>query len=125
MNLKRSEVSASDRLHEAVLLIEDIFAASESAITILNDLLNYEHMDSGKGRISSNNLLLYHSNLNWLGNFRMDMAFKPLLRVFEGKMKSAELMAKSKGLEFVVEDKTSVETFLELENTGECEYNII
>lgn len=44
VDLKKCEVSVSDRFLE---LVEDIFAASDSAITILNDLLNYEHMDSG------------------------------------------------------------------------------
>lgn len=29
-------------------LVEDMFAASDSAITILNDLLNYENMDAGR-----------------------------------------------------------------------------
>jgi len=28
-------------------LVEDIFTASDSAINILNDLLNYEHLDAG------------------------------------------------------------------------------
>ena len=28
-------------------LIQDIFSASESAINILNDLLQYEHVDAG------------------------------------------------------------------------------
>jgi len=28
-------------------LVEDIFAASDTAINILNDLLDYEHMDAG------------------------------------------------------------------------------
>jgi len=37
----------------------------------------------------------------------MDMSMKPLLRIFEGKMRSAELLAKRKGLEFVVEDETT------------------
>ena len=36
-------------------LVEDIFAASDSAINILNDLLNYEHMDAG-------NHFNYHQN---------------------------------------------------------------
>jgi hypothetical protein len=44
LDLKRSEVTVADRFRE---LVDDIFAASNSAITILNDLLNYEHMDSG------------------------------------------------------------------------------
>jgi len=28
-------------------LLDDIYAASESAISVLNDLLNYEHLDAG------------------------------------------------------------------------------
>ena len=47
MDLKRADEELGDRLRDAVELVEDIFAASDSAITILNDLLNYEHLDSG------------------------------------------------------------------------------
>jgi len=43
----------------------------------------------------------------WLGNFKLDKSFKPLLRIFEGKLRSAELMAKRKGLDFIVEDETT------------------
>lgn len=32
---------------ETAEMIEQIFSASETAIDILNDLLHYEHMDSG------------------------------------------------------------------------------
>lgn len=34
-------------------LIDDIFMASESAIDILNDLLNYEHIDAGQSPSST------------------------------------------------------------------------
>ena len=34
-------------VRDAVELVEDIFTSSESAINILNDLLNYEHLDAG------------------------------------------------------------------------------
>ena len=34
-------------IHKMVELLEDIFSASESAIHILNDLLEYEHLDAG------------------------------------------------------------------------------
>jgi len=61
------------------------------------------------------------------------MSFKPLLRIFEGKMRSAELMAYNKGLEFVVEDKTTatdagntrsrkMEVDIEMSSTSKCEY---
>lgn len=87
MDLKRADEELGDRLRDAVELVEDIFAASDSAITILNDLLNYEHLDSG--------------------NFKLDMSYKPLLRAFEGKLKCAELMARQKGMYFSVEDDTT------------------
>jgi len=45
LDLKKVEDNVSDRLRE---LAEDIFAASGTAINILNDLLDYEHMDSGE-----------------------------------------------------------------------------
>eukprot|EP00597_Dinobryon_sp_UTEXLB2267_P002513 CAMPEP_0170059442 /NCGR_PEP_ID=MMETSP0019_2-20121128/1716_1 /TAXON_ID=98059 /ORGANISM="Dinobryon sp., Strain UTEXLB2267" /LENGTH=737 /DNA_ID=CAMNT_0010264689 /DNA_START=629 /DNA_END=2842 /DNA_ORIENTATION=+ len=87
MDLRRFDKELDDRFHDTVDLLEDIFAASDSAITILNDLLNYEHLDSG--------------------NFKLDMSYKPLLRAFEGKLKCAELMAKQKGMDFSVEDETT------------------
>lgn len=33
---------------EAAEMIEDVYSASETAIDILNDLLNYENIDAGK-----------------------------------------------------------------------------
>ena len=47
VDLKRVDGDVNDRLRAAVELVEDIFSASDTAISILNDLLNYEHMDSG------------------------------------------------------------------------------
>ena len=44
-DLKGVEDTVSDRLGE---LVVDIFTASGTAISILNDLLDYEHMDSGE-----------------------------------------------------------------------------
>jgi hypothetical protein len=45
--------------------------------------------------------------LSSLGNFKLDMSYKPLLRAFEGKLKCAVLMAKQKGMDFSVEDQTT------------------
>ena len=33
--------------HGMLELVEDIFSASNAAVNILNDLLNYEHIDAG------------------------------------------------------------------------------
>lgn len=47
LEILRSELPISTS--ETVLeLIDDIHSASETAIEILNDLLHYEHIDSGK-----------------------------------------------------------------------------
>mmetsp|Transcript_30767 Transcript_30767/g.42093 ORF Transcript_30767/g.42093 Transcript_30767/m.42093 type:complete len:831 (+) Transcript_30767:70-2562(+) len=87
LDLRQADEELGHRLRDAVELVEDIFTASDSAITILNDLLNYEHLDSG--------------------NFKLDMSYKPLLRIFENKLKCAGLMAKQKGMDFSVVDETN------------------
>ena len=53
LDILRSELSPSSSESTVAVgrstleLIEDIYSASETAIEILNDLLHYEHMDSG------------------------------------------------------------------------------
>ena len=53
LDIIRSEMKAIENSSSFALssetagLIEQIFSASETAINILDDLLNYEHMDSG------------------------------------------------------------------------------
>ena len=59
MDLKRIDEELGDRLRDTVELVEDIFAASDSAITILNDLLNYEHLDSGAKPIVLRSVYFY------------------------------------------------------------------
>lgn len=55
LDLVRSELEGHDESAsvvvispETVKMIGQIFVASESAIEILNDLLNYEHIDAGR-----------------------------------------------------------------------------
>ena len=54
LDIIRSEMKAIENSSSVVLssetaeMIEQIFSASETAINILDDLLNYEHMDSGR-----------------------------------------------------------------------------
>jgi len=73
-------------MDDTMELLEDIFAASGSAISILNDLLNYEHIDAG--------------------TFKLEMDYVPLLRLFDDKLNWARLMARSKEVVFSVEDAT-------------------
>jgi len=82
---KYAEVTESDD-NVLLELVQDIFAASDSAINILNDLLNYEHMDAG--------------------TFKLDLSWKPLMGVFEGKLKWTELLAMNKDVTLRITDET-------------------
>lgn len=64
-------------------LIEDIFAASETAISILNDLLHYEHMDAG--------------------TFQLERVWRPLL---QGKLHWATILADKKRIKLTIADLT-------------------
>ena len=46
-NSNEATTPSIDKAKGLLELVEDIFAASDSAISILNDLLDYEHMDAG------------------------------------------------------------------------------
>mmetsp|Transcript_9907 Transcript_9907/g.13587 ORF Transcript_9907/g.13587 Transcript_9907/m.13587 type:complete len:940 (-) Transcript_9907:315-3134(-) len=90
LDLLRSELSVCPVMAPAITdlmeLVEDMFSASESAINILNDLLNYENLDAG--------------------TFNLDMSWKPLLRLLEGKLKWAILLARKKKVELTIVDET-------------------
>lgn len=73
-------------LSSVIDMLEDIFISSESSIQILNDLLEYEHMDAG--------------------NFRLDLAWKPLLGLFTDRLKWAFFVAKRKNITFTIQDDT-------------------
>mmetsp|Transcript_25988 Transcript_25988/g.37270 ORF Transcript_25988/g.37270 Transcript_25988/m.37270 type:complete len:835 (+) Transcript_25988:1356-3860(+) len=67
-------------------LVEDILSASDSAISILDDLLSYEYLDAG--------------------SFKLDLSWKPLLRLFEEKLSWIELLVKSKDVHFSIVDES-------------------
>mmetsp|Transcript_18253 Transcript_18253/g.25052 ORF Transcript_18253/g.25052 Transcript_18253/m.25052 type:complete len:392 (-) Transcript_18253:1577-2752(-) len=68
-------------------LLEEVYAATESAIEILNDLLQFEHIDSG--------------------TFRIEQKWKPLHLLLSGKFNWAAILAEKNQLSFCVEDSTS------------------
>lgn len=79
------------------LLIEDIYSSSETAIEILNDLLHYEHMDAG--------------------TFNLELCWRPLARLLEGKLHWAAILAEKKGVQLVVLDDTIASEF-GIDSTG-------
>eukprot|EP01036_Dinobryon_divergens_P024125 gene24123-32542_t len=66
-------------------LLDDIFSASNAAIEILNDMLHYEHMDSG--------------------TFKLELAVTPLLNVFAGRLEAYKYMALKKNINLRIEDR--------------------
>lgn len=87
-------------------LLDDIYFASNTAIDILNDMLQYEYIDSG--------------------TFKLDMAVTPLRKVFEGRLSAYKFMASKKSISFQIEDRVQVSEYsiaddLELGNHSEDE----
>ena len=52
LDILLSEMRSALMSADTIELVEDIFSASESAIYILNDLLEYEHLDAGDTEIT-------------------------------------------------------------------------
>eukprot|EP01036_Dinobryon_divergens_P034732 gene34732-44919_t len=71
--------------------IVHMFTSSESAINILNDLLQYEHMEAG--------------------TFTLDMESLDLARCLENKFGWASLMAVQKGVSFIIKDDSLATEF--------------
>eukprot|EP00597_Dinobryon_sp_UTEXLB2267_P014201 CAMPEP_0170106806 /NCGR_PEP_ID=MMETSP0020_2-20130122/5603_1 /TAXON_ID=98059 /ORGANISM="Dinobryon sp., Strain UTEXLB2267" /LENGTH=425 /DNA_ID=CAMNT_0010331223 /DNA_START=272 /DNA_END=1545 /DNA_ORIENTATION=+ len=67
-------------------LMEDISAASTTAICILDDLLNYENIDAG--------------------SFKLDLSWKPLVKNFGQNLKWVELLAARKSVNCEIIDET-------------------
>eukprot|EP01036_Dinobryon_divergens_P026188 gene26187-34806_t len=69
-------------------LLDDIYFASNTAIDILNDMLQYEYIDSG--------------------TFKLDMAVTPMRKVFEGRLSAYKFMASKKSISLHIEDRVHV-----------------
>lgn len=65
-------------------LLSDINFASNTAIEILNDMLQYEHIDSGI--------------------FKLDLAVVPLLNIFVARLEAYKYMASNKNISLRIED---------------------
>lgn len=100
-------------------LVEDIFSASESAISILNDLLEYEHLDAGEWLFP---LHYFFFTSSCIGSFQLDLGWKPLLHLMDGKLKWATFMAKRKGISFGILDHLAAEA-IETTEHNTVDYN--
>lgn len=67
-------------------LVEDIYTSSETAIAILNDLLQFEHLDAG--------------------TFSLEQSWQPLMNLLRGKLNWAMILAEKKDVYLNVTDRT-------------------
>ena len=72
-------------------LLDDIFSASNAAIDILNDMLHYEHIDSG--------------------TFKLEPAVVPLVNVLAGRLEVYKYMASKKSITFHIEDQAQASEY--------------
>ena len=72
-------------------LLEDIYFASNTAIDILNDMLQYEYIDSG--------------------TFKLDLAVMPLFEAFKGRLGAYRFMASKKNISLLIEDHVQVSEY--------------
>ena len=92
--------------------IKQMFFSSESAINILNDLLQYEHIESGRQHELVMILQLGEYLIilpSTIGTFRLSCEALSLVNVLENKFGWANVMASQKGVAFRVND-TSLAT---------------
>ena len=91
LELLRADLAAAGVLPSVVGLLQDIYFASNTAIEILNEMLQYEHIDAG--------------------TFKLECAVVPLLGAFFGRMDSFKFMLSSKKIALHIEDLIQVSEF--------------
>ena len=95
---------------DKVELIEQIFSASGSSIDILDDLLIYEHIDSGDNNtyvslyIRSPTYFLYWYMHNTTGAFALDLSWHSMLTFLTGKFAWANILADKKTVRLTIQD---------------------
>ena len=91
LELLRSELVAHGVTQTILDLLDDISFANNTAIEILNDMLHYEHIDSG--------------------TFKLDLAVLPLLNIFAGRLEAYKFMASKKSITLRIEDHVQVSDY--------------
>ena len=102
LELLRADLVAAGALSSTLTLLQDIFFASSAAIEILNDMLQYEHIDSG--------------------TFKLDCAAVAILQAFAGRMDGFKFMLTNKNITLHIEDLAQVSEFYSpIENESELQ----
>ena len=91
LELLRADLVATGALPSTLSLLQDIYLSSGAAIEILNDMLQYEHIDSG--------------------TFKLDCAAIALVQAFNGRMNSLKILATSRNIILNIEDQAQVSEF--------------
>jgi len=81
-----SRLQAQSLRNNITELLDDIFHSSDSAVGILNDILQYEQIDTG--------------------SFHLDKSWRPLFKVLEGKLAASVKLARKSEVNLIVEDFT-------------------
>ena len=103
LELLRAELIAADAHSSTLSLLQDIFFASSAAIDILNDMLQYEHIDSG--------------------TFKLDCAVVSILRSFAGRLDGFKFLLSTKNIALTVEDLAQVSEFYTPPNEGSSQHD--
>jgi len=91
LELLRSDLVTAGALPATLSLLQEIFFASSAAIEILDDMLQYEHIDSG--------------------TFKLDCVAVPMLQAFTGRMDGFKFMLANKNIGLHIEDAAQVSEF--------------
>lgn len=84
LEMAKRELETTNATPSLIELISDIYEANDTAITILNDLLQYEHIDAG--------------------SFKLDMTMRRVVGLLRGKLKFCSLLTKKKNIRFSIID---------------------
>ena len=101
LELLRTELEATGAFRSVLELLQDIYFASETAIEILNEMLQFEHMDSG--------------------TFKLECVVTQLFKCFENRLNSFKYMAAKKSIELSIEDLAQVSEFFIFEAETESQ----
>ena len=91
LELLQADLAAAGSISPVRTLLQDIYFASNAVIDILNDMVQFEHIDSG--------------------DFRLACATAPILQAFAGKLNSFNFLLSQKNQVLKVEDLAQVSEF--------------
>ena len=103
LEILKAELEAIRAPISILNLLDDIFSSSNTAIEILNDMLHYEHIDSG--------------------TFKLEMAVIPLLHAFAGRLEAYKYMAAKKSITLNIEDPVQVSNYY-VEEAGGGDFDL-